>query len=252
MNITPFDDLAIRLSKKTFASPGIINEKESHAITFLNVCRIRYLQMHRVSEKFWKLHTKMLQKKYSGPITIEELFESNIDSIEAKVNYFGFIEELTRFGRFFLSNYSSTIPSYYRIRFYRNKMIEHWDEYEEFLRSNMSAIYYTLDKLVIPNHFGSINRPMETSADYEKLRIEFEICRVKLSPLTLGMPDKYSNLLFDNLEKIDPKLAFLPTDAYNNLINCVFRYGFPTPINDLEEYNQKLIGWMEEFLNKLP
>jgi hypothetical protein len=245
---TPFDDLATRLRKEAFGSPKIINEKKSHVMIFLDICRIKYRQMYWASEKFWEPNIKMMHEKiYGRHMTIEDLYESQIDSIEAKVNYFSFIEELNRFGRLFVNKYSNPIPNLNRIRFYRNKMIEHLDEYEEFLNSNGTGINFKSNKLVIPFHAGSINKPEETKADYEKLRSEFGKYDVTLSPLDLDTNDKYSNLVFENLEKIDRKLDF-KNRKYDNLINCLLRYGFPTPIHDLEEYVQKLIAWMEEFL----
>ncbi len=103
---TPFDNVLAKLNNKP--SPGKSKEKVRSAIAFAQVLRIRYLQMLKISEKFWQMHNDMLAGK---PPDLREF--SRNESVEAKINYFGFIEELNRFGRLFEKTH--LLPDFYRI-----------------------------------------------------------------------------------------------------------------------------------------
>src|SRR5438067_1959304 len=94
------------------------------------------------------------------------------DATEAILNYSTFIEELNRFGRLF-HRLGYDLPRYYEIRFYRNKSIEHWDEYEEFLRAPGNGIIFAAGKLATPYYVGAINVPMESESALDQVKEEF-------------------------------------------------------------------------------
>ncbi|OGE86320.1 MAG: hypothetical protein A3J48_02375 [Candidatus Doudnabacteria bacterium RIFCSPHIGHO2_02_FULL_46_11] len=247
---TPFDDLAIMLTEAGMRRSGKKDEKLLHSITFLQVCRVKYLQMYSISNLFWQRHKERFSKDLGTSstfaITTKEAIDNSLESIEANANYFAFLEELNRFGRVFHEKYDTTLPKYFRIRFYRNKMVEHWDDYEEYLNKGV-GFTYTVDKLIIPRHFGAMNIPADTDAAYSELSLEFKAFKITLPPLDLSMTadDKYSEELYYNLEKIDPELG---RKIPNSLVNKLIKYTFPVPIKDLEEYFLILNSWLDTFL----
>ena len=95
------------MKRRTPASRG-----ELLLSSFLGVMRVKYLQMLQISEKHWAMHKKMLEqtKGSTGEVGEVDLLEHRTDSIEARINYFSFIEELNRFGRAFESVHKKVIP----------------------------------------------------------------------------------------------------------------------------------------------
>src|SRR3989344_1165789 len=245
---TPFDDIAVKLSEAGMQLREVIDEKLLHTSTFVQVCRVRYQQMYSVSEKSWKRHEEMFKNPQQGTrsITIKEMIDQSLESVEAKLNYFGFIEELNRFGRVFEQKYGVILPEYFKIRFYRNKMIEHSDKYEAYLQSSATGYTYTIGKLIIPFHSGAINTPATSPDAYTQLSAEFQALGVTLPQLDLSMMyKKYSEALFASLGQINPRLENVP----KSLLSAMFTYSFPTPINDLEKYTAQLVAWLKTFQN---
>lgn len=240
---TPFDELIIKLIQKTFENLEQRNEKQQIILTFLEVCRIRYLHLLSITERI----QEMLSLVRRGGAVGYPIEEGNFHAIEAKLNYFSFIEELNRFGRLFKDKYNKTLPDYYRIRFYRDKMVEHWDDYEEFLRSSYPGYTLLPNNLVAPYHSGTI-RSIEASEDYNRLKSEFEKKGISIPLLNDSMKyEDYSNELFIHLGKIDNELK---KHFSAGMINTLFKYSFPIPIYDMEGYIKGLITWVEEFLDQ--
>ena len=233
-NQTPFDRISTNLN-----APLAASRTKHLLLAFVEVLRIRYLQMFRTSEKFWQIHDAM-QAGHPPDARINELLQT--DAIEARVNYFSFIEELNRFGRAFQEHQS--IPDFSRIRFYRNKMVEHWDDYPEFLIAPAVSICYTHGKLVIPYHAGQGMALATAEPAYKELKVAFQKETVNLPVLTFRVADREnSEKLFESLEKIDLQLQL--GDGRDHLINALFKFGFPTPIHDLEVYCGRLVQWFE-------
>lgn len=247
---TPFDDLAVTLLERSIRLRGRRDHKLIRSLTFVQVCRIKYLQMKKISQRFWKVREAVTRQGTSvGTITYQDMLRQRSEAVEAKINYFGFIEELNRFGRVFEKKYDSVLPDYYRIRFYRDKVVEHWDDYEEFLQSLGDSINWTQGKLVIPYHMGAINTPPTTQVVYQELSAAFQKSGITLPNLDLSMMNEgYSEEVFLNLERIDTKLRRISKD----IVNTLFKYCFPTPIHDLEQYSQKLLSWLGVFLGGSP
>jgi len=162
--------------------------------------------------------------------------------VEAKISFLGFIEELNRFGRVFLGEYKVSLPKYTRVRFYRNKVIEHWDDYDEYLLSN-TGYTYTLGKLIVPFHGGALVTDQTTGAAYQDVVAEFGKFGIAVPALNMSLGFAgYSEQVFLLLEQIDPQLGRKIPDS---LVNALFKYSFPVPIQDLDEYVDELVGWIE-------
>jgi hypothetical protein len=241
-NLQRLDDLIIKIfDDKSY----ITNKKEALIFNFLQTTRTCYLNMYRSSQIFLKY---IEQEKKSSiargkdlMTSREYLFDCVSPSIDARMNYFLFVEELNRFGRIFWKEYNLIIPKYYRISFYRNKMVEHCDEYIEFSNSMGNGLMTQEDKLVVVHHHGAILDPRERTNAYNTLHAEFQKYHINLPRINLlHTYDQYGELIYDYLEKIDVKLKEIKPE----LVNALFKFAFPNPIDDLEQYLGDLILWV--------
>jgi hypothetical protein len=248
MQNTPFNELGLKLVALSSQTPGQVNEKLIHALTFVEISRIKFIQMEDASKKLWK-YIEELRSQTPGTRTIgeEERFSHSSDMVEIKINYFGFIEELNRFGRIFDNKYNAKIPRYARIRFYRNKMIEHWDDYEKYLLTQGNSATWAQGKLVVVSHSGAINTPQTSQGVYDELKANFKNAGVDLPKLELGLNKDYSEAVFTHLEKIDPDLR--RERIPEPIVEGLFQYSFPNPIWDIEEYIDELVKWLEDFVS---
>jgi hypothetical protein len=247
MNKTPFDKIAFALienpSEFDFVSKNPIDFSRNNKLlwAFIGTLQIKYLHMCEASEAYWGSETTTFQDMYKGAGGFSAEFnESNQKRIRAKINYFSFIEELNRYGRIFELKHQKIIPDYYRIKFFRNKMIEHWDDYLEFL-FRQEGLKIAINKLVIPYHMGLWGGSI---TEIPTLREEFKKHNITLvlhfeSPLD----PNYSESILSALETIDHKLG--KKEIPDDLVKAIFKFGFPTPIHDLEEYIERLIKWVE-------
>lgn len=248
---TPFDNITIKLFERSFSGRIPKNSKLTHCITFTQVCRVKYIQMYGLAKRTWEKHQEMLNpksiKKGIKSLSTREMTNTSLESIEAKVNYFCFIEELNRFGRFLKNKYNALIPDFYRLKFYRDKMIEHWDDYERYLNTTGTGYTCTINKLVIPFHFGAINTPSTYPDVFRELKGEFSKYQIYLPQIDLSLGNqKYTEIIYSYLEKIDQKLIKIP----ESIITVLIIFSFPVPINDIEEYINRLITWLDNFSNE--
>lgn len=246
MKKTPFDDITIAIFEASFNRNEVINKKL--LLAFVEVLRVKYLNMYEASKIYWNSSDKTTQGNESqdAKVIIKEMISLNQKSVEAKTNYFSFIEELNRFGRIFANKYEKIIPDYYRIRFFRNKMVEHWDVYLDFL-FHMEGIKIEVNKLVVPYHMGVWGG---STLEIKDLKEEFQKHNVSISrQWESSLNPNYSEDIYRALERIDQKLRKwnektgegIPED----LVKGIFKYGFPTPIQDLEGYIERFVKWIE-------
>jgi hypothetical protein len=234
---TPFDDYSLELIKKA-QDTSTIDDQFKHFNAFANICRVKYIQMTNSSQKMAG-RTELLKK--GEELYPEGVLEMSNEIIEINLNYFSFLEELNKFGRVFEKKYTQILPEYFRVRFYRNKMIEHWDNYQEYLDNiNYGNIQHD-GKLCIPYHFGVINFPDQAPDAYNALHNEFQKLGVNLPSLDISISvEDYSKIIFQNLETYDPRLEKIPV----GLVNALFKYRFPVPIYDMDNYLIELVNWL--------
>jgi len=247
---TPFDDLAIKLSESGMAMRDKPTEKYIHCITFIQVCRIKYQQIHNISKLHW-IRSEEMRKQSGGirSLTTKEVIDGYAETLEVKVNYFSLLEELNRYGRVFEKKYGDILPNYFRIRFYRNRMIEHWDRYEEYLKIAGNGFTYKIGELITPMPIGAINTPAITDIAYKELSLEFQKFKITLPKLDVSMTadGKYSKEFFSNLARINGRLEEIPP----SLVNSLFKYGFPIPTHNLDNYVSELVLWLEKIYTTL-
>lgn len=237
---TPFDKVArklleINLSKK---NRGTILVEQ-----FVEICRVCYLQMIAASKPVWRIRDEIEAKVKQGikteSVSLEEMLQNNIQSLNPNICYFQFIEYLNRYGRVFEKNkIDIKIPRYYRIRFYRNKAIEHWEDYSSSLFRAISGYYFTIGKIAVPYHFGTYYIPTRQKETFNKLLAELAVTYDFPPFEEIGNPEARSDTLFKLLER---KYDYNLSTCDNKIVNLLFELGFPLPIHDVENYIKYLI-----------
>lgn len=240
MNKTPFDEIILEFwSKMTSTKPDQLSDTFFIVFSWLKILRVAYLQMLTSSEIF---HSEM-EALRNGPKgtrtqTTEDMLMSPDKTIACKLSYFQFINQINISGRI-LGGKGYVSPLYARIYFFRNKIIEHWDDYLKFFTTMGDGLVFNRNKIPIPfyNHAGSIG----LLANEKILRNEFSKLGVKGLVLKNRWYDHYSNMIFEALEKIDPNLGKIP----ESLVEALFQTSFPTPIHNMEAYVEDLAGWIK-------
>ncbi len=203
--------------------------------------------MAEASEKMQR-HTFARQKQ-SGTrtLTLEEMREHNDFSIRCRISYMQFIERVNRTGRV-LKKWGFSLPSYGRIYFFSNKMVEHWDDYLQFLSNGQGLLSYG-DKIAISHDLAGISLADNGRRSLQQtLTDEFAKCGVALPSLEGKWYGDYADIMYGSLEKIDSELRTFEKKRKigipEPLVTALFKYCFPTPICDMEEYYKILVAWL--------
>lgn len=252
---TPFDNFiykAERLLKER-------NKNKKNKETLLSllglaeIFRVLFLQMIDSSKKHKEQVYKNI-KKPTDKLTRSDITLAKDSEVQCNINFFYFLEQINILGRVSVRAGISSPPCYNRVRFYRNKIIEHWDEYVKLL-FNDEARFGTLwvdMRIVIPWYINGVHETKVNQVRCQELIDEFE-----KNGIILEIPSKLrygeqSVLIWEALEKIDPELRQRSRIEDNKkkyipetLVNKIYRYSFPTPIYNVEEYSGKLAIWFD-------
>jgi hypothetical protein len=240
---TPFDTLLANLwqsLRNILDRKAQPNELLLLVYNFSKVARVLYCNMAEASEQMQSNIKARHKDERTKTLTQVEWQEINDDPIRCRLGYMQFIEHINRTGRV-LRRKGFTLPLYGRVYFYRNKMVEHWDDYLQLLSASTGdGLVFSGGKIAIPYAFAGIattNRP-----DFQReLTDEFAKLGVTLFALEDKWYGEYAEIIYVALEKIDGDLKRIP----ERLVRLLFKYSFPTPINDLEEYCKTLVAWLE-------
>lgn len=243
-NKTPFDDLISEYWTVMISTiPENLSSNFQVVFSWLKILRVVYLQMKSASDEFHQ----GIEDMRSGPQgtrtqTPEETLQQPDKSIACKLSYFQFIDQLNRTGRV-LKDKGYDLPFYPRIYFFRNKIVEHWDDYIQFFSNTADGLIFQQGKIPIPYHMGSIHFPAQSKRAQNLIRSEFAKFGVKRIILKDKWYADYSENIFKALEKIDPVLG---RGINEPITESLFRYSFPTPITDIETYCDELVGWIND------
>lgn len=233
------------------------------------------------------LHVKILQRiyermKYNGERTEKQTIdtfekkepwpEKELDALKLDVwlDYYSFINELNQLFRVLKIKIPKELYSY-RIKFFRNKVIEHWDEYVPDLVPISKSFIGAPDRCPLPLLRGLISFPQENTKIKDQIIDEFKKANVNTVWLSAEGFDYevYSEFIYSNLEKINAKL--IDDNMYKNycnskinqslssednrdcvistyLVQSIFDLQFPLPVWNIEEYCNKLKIFLEKFL----
>ena len=196
------------------------------------------------------LEFNMKENSFNVKVSHEEFCYKSTKSV---LDYFQFITVLNQLGRFLDDKkYNITIPKYYRVRFFRNKVSEHWEDY---------SIYGTNLQYQLPGE-AAIPAIKISSKPEEMREIKFKIdaiLKVRGFVLDIENPEmgqigaglNYEEKIYSTLEKIDPTLNSKNKRQYlipDELVKLLFQFGFPPPIDKVTEYSSELVNFLEKEL----
>jgi hypothetical protein len=137
---------------------------------------------------------------------------------------------------------AATIPLSNRIRLYRNKVAEHWDEYTR----NISKGSFTFgrDKAPIPIVEGSVRGDdrqdllCQLKAAFKQIGVEL---RWPIERFHIGVSKEadYCETIYAALESVGDELS-LRGPKYTALMTLLMKFGFPVAIRDVEGYAEHL------------
>jgi hypothetical protein len=247
---TPFDnfiDSLWQMMLNTLHKNAQPSELFTLVNSFSKIARVLYINMDWASEKALAYINRLNEQPGQRTLLWEEIRENEELPIRCKTSYLEFIGHLNRTGRV-LKHKGFPLPLYGRIYFFRNIIVEHWDKYLQFF-SKGEELISSGGRILIPYALDGMERDDLRSALQQELTEEFAKCGVSLPSLEGKWYEAYSDIIYTSLEEIDPELR-----KHNEkrkigipeaLVNSLFKYSFPTPICDMEEYCKTLVTWME-------
>jgi len=171
-----------------------------------------------------------------------------------KLGYFQLVSEINQFGRVIKNEFDCPLPEhYYRIRFFRNAVQEHWDRYFEHASGPDQSIFQK-GKISVPYISGL--RFAGNEQDVRKEVVE----RFKKYGSTLMITEEiegkeYTDQIYSCLEKIHPELNSSPRNPdrkkFRDLADVLWKYNFPLPFYDVDKYISYLVKYLEEQLQNL-
>ncbi len=250
---SPFDSLIIKIQSELWTQHRNFSKKEldkkSFLVQQLGLLRAIYVSSLEVNH----FDQVISQPKGERSVSFEETaLEQPRPSKKVFLDYYNFINVLCQFGRVLPKHFPKTypIPLLERIRFYRNKVVEHWDDYTNNI--SLGAFSYRIGKTPIP-HVEMVYSPEERKALLGEMKGLFNLLGSDLQLdddkiyNLIGIDPEYNEAVFTALEKIEGGLRKRAGDNkdLDNLIEKLIQFSFPVPILDTEEYGKKIIEYLE-------
>lgn len=257
---SPFDDLIIRLSEATkgFLGPG--KETESEAASFLirqlGLLRSAYINLVETTSRTIKQINER-QKLGTVQLSLKEFaLELPRNSFDVILNFFSFINILCQLNRLLPEHFSGapSIPRYQWIRFYRNKAVEHWDEYTKPKLVGPTGYVFVENKASIP-FIQQVNDFRERQSLMQQIKdifIELGVKDFEWSKNATTKDKEYCDAVLEAIEKTGQMgcRAKDCSDDFKKLIEILFKLGFPNPITDIEVYSKELVDYLERLVGK--
>ena len=171
------------------------------------------------------------------------------------LDYFTFINVLNQFGRVLSKKYNVKIPLKSRLRFYRNKASEHWDEYTLYVHGGSFSkgvgkpLTPTISSTYNPEERKQIKKEIDLILNGFTISLDIQ------SPEISNIMNSAENAekLYSCLEQIDLTLcAKAKNNQYvipDDLVGLLFKFGFPSPIADIDNYAMELVSVLRKELN---
>jgi hypothetical protein len=257
---SPFDDLIVQLSTGIF---GLRNDeikeraeeidKKSFLIHQLGLLRVTYINLVETGLHSWEdFENQKKLDKTSIPVN-EWALDSRKISYEVVLSYYNFISILNQLNRILPKHFqnSDPIPKSSRIRFYRNKVVEHWDAYTK----SVGAQGFTFQK----------NKPsipaIERIHEYKERQVLLKKVRNAFTKLgasfhwekevfnMIGSNQEYSESIFSAIEETGKISLQKGQDKnFDDLVLLLLQLGFPDPIVDIEGYSKELVTHLKKLI----
>jgi len=234
---TPFDSLIVRLGEPALRRQ-VVDPKDLFVAQQLRLLGASYLLMKRID-----LRAKMSRSPDPTSDGLRYLLlELPHDSCEIVLHYFMFVSILNQLGRVLVTKYQSPdlVPRYTRIRFFRNKVLEHWDDYSE-SRPGGEGISQRVGKPPVPLtekvHLLRDRKDLGDKLVERFAQLGIDIKHVDFSASGQSSTEDYCTDVYVALECIDPSLQNVSDD----ITNLLLKLGFPLPITDIDQYAGDLV-----------
>lgn len=246
---SPFDPLLLDIAGRHQVSSSC-SASDTERLSFfaqqLGLLRAAYVSMRGAGEAV----TARMASMKAGQVTISfetMTLEFSRPSSTIFLGYNALVNTLCQLDRALPQHVANAdkIPLCGRIRFYRNKVAEHWDEYT----SNIvrSGFTFKKNKAPIPLVEGAVLNT-ERQALLSQLKQAFGVIGAVLkwpdekSYCGVSMEAEYGEAIFTAFEGIKEGLTTRSGKApeYDRVITILLKFGFPVPILDIEEYGARL------------
>ena len=254
---TPFDDLIIQLSTDIFGLGETERkirykeiEQKSFLINQLGFLRVSYIYLVEINLYARKCFEGE-KKSTTRDISIEEYSLSwhKQKIYEVVILYNNFISVLNQFDRV-LPHYfpNAKIPNGTRINFYRNKVIEHWDDYTKSIGSE--GFVYVGNKPPIP-----VIERVYYYRERQKLMQDLKNAFLQLNVLfnwdkdvynMVSSKAEYCESIYKAIEETGKMRCKKGTNKdFDALILLLLKLGFPVPIIDMELYSKDFTKYLK-------
>lgn len=167
------------------------------------------------------------------------------DLIENRVKFFLFINQVNQFSRF-VKKRSPELelpPLSSRIKFFRDKVVEHWDDYVSRFNEGTRK---PVGKMAIPTLSWSFSPPEMRERRRNELIEAFSRQGVEIKLEEDAIFEKLADILYPKLEEID--IALSNRGKLREISECLWKYNFPLPFYDYESYVEELVNYFEYLL----
>lgn len=258
---SPFDPLLFTITTHLHESAlGASNGAEilSFLRQQLEMLRAAYVNLREAGDLVTGRIARSEPGNFRLPLEFSVL-ETYRPSRSVFLGYESLVNVLCQLDRALESHYSSTthIPLFARIRFYRNKVAEHWEEYTAYISKH--AMSFAEDKAPIPIVEGSVSMEgrrvllIELKKAFQAIGITLNWPDAK-NHIGVSIERDYSDAVFTALES-HPKGLALPAGKdpqFDRIIKLLLEFAFPVPILEIEEYGAQLDAYLRGLLRTTP
>jgi hypothetical protein len=233
-----FDKLILEFSNSENHHPDLNKTEFAAILSFIRDFRVSYLLMaNTVIDRFECFHGKSDVNQDEMTITFSD------DLIESRLKFYLFINQLNQFSRFVINKLQSKFPPpplANRIYFFRNKVVEHWDDYVSGPPNDGMRTYK--EKIPVPTLSWGFSPPEMKEQRLHEVIKAFEEQGKKIEIDENAFFEELGKIVYPKLEEIDPELK--SRAKLSKISESLWHYNFPFPFYDVEEY----IGKLKEYL----
>jgi len=244
---SPFDNFLVELWQSVLKNPSYkeLTSLGQFILRQTEVLRVIYISYSHLGSPFRDPELPSLNRGS----TVQEMVSFSDPGIKVALDYFSFVNELNQLGRVLKGKFkvTPTIPKYEEIYFFRNKIVEHWDDYMT-CKLGGSAIEQG-GRLPVPHSLSKSSEFAVHEKAKNDLINEFKAHELTIHSLDGFHHEDYANVIYPLLKRIDPTLKSFKkehkTGIPENIVKALFEYEFPLPIYDVKKYCDDLINYFE-------
>src|SRR3989344_199969 len=241
---TPFSDILNQMEQAVRSRQVDQNPVEKILIFCSVQLRLLHTQYRSMSE--FSLLEQMERMRQASFDYEDQRYKST----KAVLDYFSFLNILNQFGRILKSRYRIPIPKYNRIKFFRNKVLEHWETYTEYGHSG--SLTQKSGEPAVPSISTSIapEERKKIKEEIDQILATYSISLEIKNPEVVNISDQPENVekIYLALEAIDQTLSKKEDGDYiipGSLTKLLFKFGFPTPLANIKEYSNELVEFLK-------